>query len=743
MITDLSQLSPLLIELLLKSGIVVAIGFALVLAFRNSTPEWKHRILLRAFGVAMVIPLLLMLPRWEILPEVKSEAPPVLPSAENTPDSSVVFSSPLPVEPKEAADTKPFWRPSAMEIFALLWLAGSAFFLLRMAMAGSRLRSLARSAKRPSQRIRNLFTSIQLETGVQGVRLLVSDSVVSPFTHGLTHPGIYLPNSSENRSDEELAMIFRHELAHVKRRDALAVFLSRIFLAANWINPLAWVANRQAIHFREEACDESVLAAGHAPSAYAEMLFRQASQQNDRYLQTCTTSMAETGTIEQRIKMILKQNTTITRKPSHLAKLGAAGFTMLFVLIGFVGSQTATNSDSDAAIEKKLSETILPSVQFSETPLRDALAFLAQKGSGMNIILNAPKYEDAKITLRLTNVPLSEALRYTANLAQTNYRIDGNTILVEEISASPPTASAKIPEGNDTVAEKLKKIVIPSIEFRDTPLNDAIAFLAMKSVELDDTTADPKKKGVNIIINADKNTDALITLRLTNVSLAEALKYITSLAGLTYRVDEQAVVIEEKAPAPSGDLYTEAIGISGEAIALFRPVKDAKKFLESFGIRFGQGATAIYNQGQSKLIVRNTKGELDQIKAFIKAAAEGKLDQFKIEQGWEDVFPNEAKGDSTSKLDSIIIPKAEFNKTPFADVLDFLRQRSVELDAEEVDRANKGINMILEEAKRVEAETVTLKVTNISLGNVLRYAADQVGFKYTVEPNAVVFRPKD
>lgn len=64
--TDLTQFSPLLIELLLKSGIVVAIGFSLVFAFRKSAPEWKHRILLRAFGVAMVIPLVLMLPRWEI-----------------------------------------------------------------------------------------------------------------------------------------------------------------------------------------------------------------------------------------------------------------------------------------------------------------------------------------------------------------------------------------------------------------------------------------------------------------------------------------------------------------------------------------------------------------------------------------------------------------------------------------------------------------------------------------------------
>jgi len=456
--------------------------------------------------------------------------------------------------------------------------------------------------------------------------------------------------------------------------------------------------------------------------------------------------MAEPGTIDQRIQMILKPATATHRKPPPLAKLGATAFTLLFLLVGFVGSQTANPDAARAATEAKINETILTSIEFRDTPLADALNFLQHK-TGVNIILQAPVSAETKITLRLKNVPLAEAVKYTASLAQLKYRVDPNAIVVLPINLDleqdTKVSERPVPTVRGIIGKKMTSTILPSVQFNDTPLSDAIEFLAMKSIELDETTEDQNKKGINIVINASKGTDALITLWLTNVPLAEAIRYTTSLAGLTYRVDEQAVVIEEKAPAPSGDLYTEAIGISGEAIALFRPVKDAKKFLESFGIRFSQGAAAIYNQGQSKLIVRNTKGELDQIKAFTKAAAEGKLDQFKIEQGWEGVFPNEAKGDSTSKLDSIIIPKAEFNKTPFADVLDFLRQRSVELDAEEVDRANKGINIILEEAKRVEAETVTLKVTNISLGNVLRYAADQVGFKYTVEPNAVVFRPKD
>ena len=62
----------------------------------------------------------------------------------------------------------------------------------------------------------------------------------------------------------------------------------------------------------------------------------------------------------------------------------------------------------------------------------EALDFLASRGraldpkkQGVNIVLDAPvEYRDAKITLSLQNVPLGEALRYAAQLA--------NLVVVEE-----------------------------------------------------------------------------------------------------------------------------------------------------------------------------------------------------------------------------------------------------------------------------------------------------------------------
>ncbi|NLT72173.1 MAG: hypothetical protein GXX91_15975, partial [Verrucomicrobiaceae bacterium] len=142
------------------------------------------------------------------------------------------------------------------------------------------------------------------------------------------------------------------------------------------------------------------------------------------------------------------------------------------------------------------------------------------------------------------------------------------------------------------IEEKLKTIILPSVEFADTPLRDAIDFLQQRSVEMDVNETNPARKGINIII--DTGTvggggggaapapaapaeggfgfeggapaavggggmggveDTRISLRLTNVPLAEALRYTTSLAQLKYKVEPFAVKVVPIS-TPDADLFT-------------------------------------------------------------------------------------------------------------------------------------------------------------------------------------------
>ncbi|MCB1203639.1 MAG: type II and III secretion system protein [Verrucomicrobiae bacterium] len=229
--------------------------------------------------------------------------------------------------------------------------------------------------------------------------------------------------------------------------------------------------------------------------------------------------------------------------------------------------------------------------------------------------------------------------------------------------------------------EKLKTIVLSSVEFSDTPLKDALDFLQQRSVELDVNEPDPAKKGVNIILDAGNSLvpgggaaapaapaadgafafegagggggaagggggvgDTLITLRLASVPLAEALRYTTSLAQLKYKVEPFAVkVVPLSQPvdemftnvyvvpptflsadaggagggggAAAADPFAEPAAAGGGGGAIGR--RGAKEILESAGITFGAGTSAIYNAATSQLIVRNTQDQMELVEAYI------------------------------------------------------------------------------------------------------------------------------
>jgi general secretion pathway protein D len=235
--------------------------------------------------------------------------------------------------------------------------------------------------------------------------------------------------------------------------------------------------------------------------------------------------------------------------------------------------------------------------------------------------------------------------------------------------------------------QKLKTIIIPSVEFADTPLKDAIEFLQSRSVELDVTETNPAKKGINIIIDSGisggggapvaapsdpaaadggfgfsggaggaalpggsgGSGGTLITLRLSNVPLAEALRYTTALAQMKYKVEAFAVKVVPIS-TPDADLFTNVYVVpptflstdggggapaagGGAADPFADPVaaggatlggrRNAKQILESAGISFAGGASAIYNASTSQLIVRNTQDQMELIEAYIESIIQG------------------------------------------------------------------------------------------------------------------------
>ena len=75
-------------------------------------------------------------------------------------------------------------------------------------------------------------------------RLMVSDSVPSPLSWGWRRPVILIDRDTLDEPEEADA-ILAHQMAHVARKDWLALMLTRVAATAFWFNPVVWLLERE------------------------------------------------------------------------------------------------------------------------------------------------------------------------------------------------------------------------------------------------------------------------------------------------------------------------------------------------------------------------------------------------------------------------------------------------------------------------------------------------------------------
>jgi hypothetical protein len=128
---------------------------------------------------------------------------------------------------------------------------------------------------------------------------------------------------------------------------------------------------------------------------------------------------------------------------------------------------------------------------------------------------------------------------------------------VQEVTAPPPGKAVTkgeltpgptrdIDPATQKLIDKMGRIMIPEIEFRQANIHDVVDFLVKASIAEDTSTDNPKEKGVNIILNLGGSTGGPIpeiTMTARSISLLQSIKIITQVAGLKYIVGGKIVMI--------------------------------------------------------------------------------------------------------------------------------------------------------------------------------------------------------
>lgn len=236
-------------------------------------------------------------------------------------------------------------------------------------------------------------------------------------------------------------------------------------------------------------------------------------------------------------------------------------------------------------------------------------------------------------------------------------------------------------ESKAAITNKLNTIVIDEINFPEITIREYVDFLKLKSRQLD-----PNREGVNIVLKLSQQpttTDAQptegtptdddataqttpsttisISPPISNIPLIEAIRYLTELSDLKYKIDPFAVEILSPT-ASTEDLVTKEYRVSPGFIPVTPSVdsdspvaggrtaggdtrllnrRDAKKFLEEQGVPFtSEEAFARYIPSGSRLIVRNTQSAIDTIDTIIEGEMGVPPNQVEIESKFLEISQN-------------------------------------------------------------------------------------------------------
>ncbi|MFC5454293.1 M56 family metallopeptidase [Prosthecobacter fluviatilis] len=476
----------------------------------------------------------------------------------------VVFSAPEPLPPP--VDWQHLVRVGWLVIAAGILLSGGVSLMLA-------LRRFQRARHPASDEILATLAQIAREVCLRRMpEVLISPGVSSPAVTGLLHPVLLLPVSFDHEfTPAEARLVLKHELMHLKRGDLTLNALMCFLMALHWFNPLLWIAFFKIRADREAACDAQVLhdATKDHRAEYGHALLKVESAFCPRGLSLGFVGIFQRGAVlRSRIQSIISHP-----RPRPVMR---AVLAICIILMTFFGVTRAQKSEpvrdfTIGQLSFREGDSIqIHSVQTTAESLTVSADYvLASEDEAYISLFVTVKNSDrtpvdprqrARIKKGKGSVVLVHPHPQTGLPHLSFYNKDGEAFggiyfgTQDEAAASKAMNLNYMKAGTQTEAanpyafikSKLDKIIIPSIQFKEASVQEALEYLRVKGREFDTLTTDPKARGVSILYRAgDPPSAAIISLDLKDIPLSEALRYVVELANLKMSVQPYAVVVSE------------------------------------------------------------------------------------------------------------------------------------------------------------------------------------------------------
>jgi beta-lactamase regulating signal transducer with metallopeptidase domain len=314
-----STLLAAVLDAAVRGTFILLAALAATALMRRRSASARHLVWLAALTALLLLPVARgFVPEWRVLPA----APAVFAAPVAQPASAPIVRAPASIEsaptpsaapasPSGAAVAQPAPVRAPVDWAALAlaaWAAGAALLALRLGYGLLRVWWMERRAvELTDDGWVRLTDGLARRLGLgRIVRLLREPGATVPMTWGVFHPVILLPGEADGWTDERRRVVLAHELAHVRRWDALTQWIAHLAVALFWFNPLVWVAARKLREEREHACDDAVLEIGTRPAEYADHLLNIVRSLGSSHgTATAALAMARRSQFEGRLLAIL------------------------------------------------------------------------------------------------------------------------------------------------------------------------------------------------------------------------------------------------------------------------------------------------------------------------------------------------------------------------------------------------------------------------------------------------------
>jgi beta-lactamase regulating signal transducer with metallopeptidase domain len=211
---------------------------------------------------------------------------------------------------------------------ALVWVAGVAILLGRMAGGWWRVRRLHRAAlATPSSRWQTACRRLAYRLGLPAAAHVVESALVEvPTVVGCLRPAILLPVAAlAALTPAQMEAILAHELAHIRRHDYAVNVLQTIAETLLFYHPAVWWLSSRIRAEREHCCDEIAVSVCGDPVGYAQAL---AELESRRTVATTMAMAATGGSLIERVRRILQL--PLSDEPRSQSWAVTLGLTLLF-----------------------------------------------------------------------------------------------------------------------------------------------------------------------------------------------------------------------------------------------------------------------------------------------------------------------------------------------------------------------------------------------------------------------------